>query len=57
VRPAALGTEVHASPGKEITIMKRSAVIGLTALLLLGGMSTALPAQRAVFAEMFGSTW
>lgn len=37
--------------------MKRSAIIGFAALVLLGSAVTALPAERAVFAEMFGSTW
>jgi len=37
--------------------MKRTAMIGLAALMLLGSTATALPAQRAVLAEMFGSTW
>jgi len=37
--------------------MKRSAMIGLAAALLLGGAVTAVPAERAVLAELFGATW
>jgi hypothetical protein len=32
-------------------------MMGLAALVLLGSTATALPAQRAVLAELFGSSW
>ncbi len=38
-------------------MLKRSAMIGLAALMLLGGAATAASAERAVLAELFGSTW
>lgn len=38
-------------------MMKRSAMICLAALVLLGSAATAVAAERAVFAEMFGATW
>ena len=38
--------------------MKRSAMmISLAALVLLGSAVSAVPAERAVLAEMFGATW
>ena len=37
--------------------MKRSAMIALAALMVLGSAVPATPAPRAVLAELFGSTW
>jgi len=38
-------------------MMKRSAMIGIAALMLLGSAVTGASAERAVLAELFGSTW
>jgi hypothetical protein len=37
--------------------MKRLAIIGLAAFMLVAGAAQAPSAERAVFTELFGATW